>query len=186
MSFSFLENLWDTESNSAFTSEQSNPAGRRYVGGAAGMHQPTPQVMQQQQQQQTQQPSPPEQTYSMTQYPPEPQQAPHMVSASRSGRAGAGAGPGPDANTEMKALLRATLGQLYENNNQEYHKIQQLKEGRGKLTKNIQNLTYVVYALLVLCFVMAILLMIVCYKVNNLGPQHQHQHQHLVSKHQHH
>ncbi len=180
MSFSFLENLWDTESNSAFTSEQSNPAGRRYVGGAAGMHQQTPQVMQQQQQQQTQQqPSPPEQTYSMTQYPPEPQQAPHMVSASRSGRAGAG--PGSDANSEMKALLRATLGQLYENNNQEYHKIQQLKEGRGKLTKNIQNLTYVVYALLALCFVMAILLIIVCYKVNNLG-QHQHQ-RHLVSKH---
>ncbi len=179
MSFSFLENLWDTEGNVAYTSEQSNPSGRRYVGGGAMQQAPPikPQF--------TPSPAmtsvaPPEQSYGMSaaeeQYPPERQ---NRASAAR------GASPSFDANAEMKALMRATLGQLYENNNQQYHKIQQLKEGRGKLTKNIQNLTYVVYALLVLCFVMAILLIIVCYQVNNLPQALSHlraRHHHLVSK----
>lgn len=179
MSFSFLENLWDTEGNVAYTSEQSNPGGRRYVGGGA-MQQTPPQV-QAQAQAQAQRPSPdsflpPEQSYGMpaaaaSQYPPEQRMA------SR------GASPSLDANAEMKALLRATVGQLYENNNQQYHKIQQLKEGRGKLTKNVQNLTYIVYALLGLCFVMAIILIILCYQVNNLphALSHLRARHHLVS-----
>lgn len=171
MSYSFLDSLWDTEGNSAYTSEPSNPSGRRYVGGTMGQTQPIQPGTggPPQQEQESAAPSyyAPEQSYGMAPV----QQTPPMPHAGAGMEHGAGSsrksgGFNNDPNAEMKALLRATLGQLYENYKQQHQKLHELKEGRGKMTKNLENLTYVVYALLALCVVMAILLILLCYKTN--------------------
>ena len=153
MSYSFLDNLWDTEGNVAYTSEQTNPVGRKFVSSPDAMMLQT--TAQQQQQQQSQNVE--DRAYAMPQtggYPPE---QPNVSAA-----AGRSTPTTLDANAELKALLRATIAQIYENNMQHHQKITQLREGRGKLTKSIRHLTYIMYALLTLCFVMALLLILLC------------------------
>ena len=183
MSYSFLNNLWDTDETAAYTAHQSNPGGRSYsvqpprttataqmassqmaasqmtavappvaAGPAASMGVMYPQPVPQQRQ---------EQAFGAHQgmaYDEDMAMNPHFARSVPN-----------DSTTELKQLLKATIIQLQEGQLQQYQKLQYLRKNRSELTGSIQNLSYILYGLIAVCFLMAIVLVALFYKVHMLS-----------------
>lgn len=156
MSYSFLDNLWDTDDNAAFmTPPGSASSSRRAIGTplsatVAPMAGLQPMVVQQQPQPQPQ-PQPHQQEFSMG----------HMRRGPNAPVA-AQMPPSPD----WKHLLSSTIAAMNEQSDFHAYCSRQMRLAEQRVTKSIDQLSYILYALLAVCVVMAALIVLLCYKMN--------------------
>lgn len=210
MSFSFLDNLWDTDesngTNQAFTAEQTNPNGRRYAGDGPGsgagtvsemavpiMAAPRPQTQsyatpnafsasrhsylpdeQHGGQDVMQDPVGDDTTPRLTRH----AQAQHHEARFPFGATGNSTSHQTASSAKKEnqiqekqtmVLLRALIGKLYELSSQQETLAYDLQQQQLQSMNMIQNLSYILYALLGLCVVIVLLIALVCYKLRGGG-----------------
>lgn len=96
----------------------------------------------------------------------------YMHSRPNNGSGSSGSSNGQRAqkeNEELRALLRANLMHFMETQEQNRQRAHNFMEARGRLTKQVENLTYVVYATLAVVVFLALLSLVLCYKFSTLA-----------------